>query len=147
MFACDVPRGPTPAPPDDEVRIEKASEIVARGRRRHIGLSRVRGAIDTLEEALLERDDEPAGPVAPLHQPLQKGPAHPGLGDLPQPAVGLLDMGLDAEPDPGRGVTLGPVGAALNLLEGRIVSAGMTTEVLLDRDELRCEQTLAGKHE
>jgi hypothetical protein len=59
----------------------------------------------------------------------------------------LLDVGLDAEPHPGGRVALGLVGAALHLLERRVVRIGVATEVLLDRYELWCEQALAGEDE
>jgi len=88
-LARDVPRGTALAPADDEPRVDKAPEVVARCRRRHVALSCVGGTVDALKQAVLNGDDEPIGPVASLDELLEKRPAFPRLGDLLKPAARL----------------------------------------------------------
>jgi len=85
---------------------------------------------------LLEGDHEAVGPAAGFDEPLECGPPRGGGGDLIEALTGLLDVRGDAEADPGGGVAVGLVAAALDLLQDAVVVARVAAQVLLDGAEL-----------
>ena len=62
--------------------------------------------------------------------------------DLAKPLSCLFEMCVDAETDPGRGISFGLIATSLNLLQHAVVLLGMGGQVLLDRSELRREQSI-----
>jgi len=104
VYAISAPSGRTLALPSDLLR-ELLTHDVARGgsaptRRKqpgihqapqitcccgggHTSLGGIGGAVRPVEQALLERDHEPIGPSASLHEPLQIRPALASLDELP----------------------------------------------------------------
>jgi hypothetical protein len=111
-----IPRRRSPALLLNQSRVEETPQIIGRSGRRNVGLRGVCGAVGSVKETLLERDDKPVRPPAFVYELLEIRPSFARFVELSEAPASLGQVRFDAQANERRCIALRIVRAPLHLL-------------------------------